>query len=158
MTGVLGTREFPQLLLTMFCISFPVFVAIPFFWILAIKPWVFYAPKDYGHTVDPQSYIDAMSRKTDIRLVENTNRFIKDLPSLIEKSVQNNKELEALVGTRDTQVHNTGEKVSDFLIKSISDHIVEYISNSELVKVDIAEFEGAYYKFPFQMIRRHRNS
>jgi len=48
-----------QITLTIFVIAFPLLVASAFFGILWSRPWVFYAPSEYGN-VDPKHFMSAM--------------------------------------------------------------------------------------------------
>jgi hypothetical protein len=136
MTGVLGTKEIPQLMLTSFCISFPVVIAIPFFWLLAKKPWVFYAPRDYGSDIDPQKYIAAMS----VRVTDSTNRLFNNLPEIIERAALRDADLRRLVSGTDS----SAEKI----VKALSYSIAQEIAQSETLSVDLVEFGGEEIKLP----------
>ncbi|MBR1172155.1 hypothetical protein [Bradyrhizobium liaoningense] len=136
MAGVLGTKDFPQLLLTLFCILFPIVIAIPFFWLLAKKPWVFYAPRDYGADIDPQKYISAMS----VRVTDSTNRLFNNLPEIIERAALRDADLRRLV----SGAENSPEQI----VKALSYSIAQEITQSETVSVDLIEFGGDEIKFP----------
>jgi len=141
MTGVLGTRELPQLILTIFCISFPVAIAIPFFWLLANRPWVFYAPRDYGSNIDPQKYITAMS----VRVTDSTNRLLNNLPEIVERAALKDADLRRLVSQLSPS--STGSPAEDIL-KTLSHSIAQEIARTETITIDLVEFGGPEVKVP----------
>ena len=50
-----------QVALTVFVLVFPVLVGAAFFQILWFRPWVFYAPNEYGN-IDPTKFVGALSQ------------------------------------------------------------------------------------------------
>lgn len=132
MSGVLGTRGASQIILICFCVSFPILIAIPFFWILAIKPWVFYTPQDYGNEIDPRIYINAMALQPYKRASDALNRFFEQLPSDIEK----------LIADR-PQLLDTGDA------EEISRRLTE-IASLRLVKIELSDFEAPEAYIPVE--------
>lgn len=141
MTGVLGTRDLPQLMLTSFCIGFPIAIAVPFFWLLARKPWVFYAPRDYGSEIDPQKYIAAMSA----RVTDSTSRLFNNLPEIIERAASRDADLRQIVSQLS---HSKANVSADQVLRTFSDTIAQEIAQSEIISVDLAEFGGDEIKVP----------
>jgi hypothetical protein len=67
-----------QVALTAFVITYAVFVAVAFFVILWNRPWVFYAPSEYGN-VDPGKFMSAMREAPAVAMqMENLKKFAED--------------------------------------------------------------------------------
>src|SRR5690349_14478042 len=113
MVGIVSTKETPQLLLTWFCVLFPVAIAVPFFSLLALKPLVFYAPRDYGKNIDPEKYIAAMS----VRVADKTSRLLKQLPQIIERGALRDADLRRLVSQLP---HSAEEPSTEEIVKNLS--------------------------------------
>ncbi|MCG2786762.1 MAG: hypothetical protein L6461_16850, partial [Anaerolineae bacterium] len=59
--AIINTVGTVQITLTIFVIVYALLVAIAFFLILWKKPFVFYSPTEYGQSITPQEYINALS-------------------------------------------------------------------------------------------------
>jgi hypothetical protein len=134
MFGILGTTNLTQMILASFIVVFPVLVAILFFWILATKPWAFYAPKDYGVQTDPQSYINAVANTSIPRISSEMNEFIMNLGVKVERALQNSEQLRRLINAKE--------------ISEIGRDVVEEIRENELVTIDLTEFGGKTVVLP----------
>src|SRR3954466_3700857 len=64
-----------QIALTAFVIAFPLLIAAAFFGILWSRPWVFYAPNEYGGT-DPTKFVETLAAVRGSKIATKTS----DLP------------------------------------------------------------------------------
>lgn len=134
MGGVVSTGGNVQIILTIFCALFPILIGVPFFFILYSRPWVFYAPHEYGMNIEPSAYISAVSRETYLKASENTSKFIEELPARIVNEVEklgDDRKFLIEMGNSSTEGRN---KILDDLSTSIK--------SSWTIEVDLSYFGG----------------
>jgi hypothetical protein len=137
MSGVLGTTDLVQVILCVFCVIFPPAVAVPFFLILYMKPWVFYGPRDYGIEVDPEKYISAISNRTS--LADEISRFLENIPGIVERAMQSQTVREA--------IDSSDIKISE-LSRVVGQSVAEEIERNEVLAIDLGEFNGPIFRIP----------
>jgi hypothetical protein len=116
-----------------------------FFWLLSAKPWVFYAPRDYGSDIDPQRYISAMSTRTVVHVADNTNRLINELPQIIERAMLKDTSLQRLMSSS----ADTNDKVKfDSVLRSLPKIVTAEIEQTKVIRVDVTEFNGDVIQMP----------
>lgn len=86
-----------QVALTAFVIAFPILVATAFFVVLWNRPYVFYAPTEFGRATDVGLYVEAMQRRnaTEARSYDQVQEAVRSAVSSPEILNQ----LKAVVGT-----------------------------------------------------------
>jgi hypothetical protein len=67
-----------QIALLWFVIIFPLLVATAFFAILWNRPWVFYAPSEYGG-IDPASFVETLAQAQQARVTTKTSDLPQDV-------------------------------------------------------------------------------
>jgi hypothetical protein len=75
--AVIRTEGGVQIALTAFVVAFPLLVAAAFFTILWTRPWVFYAPTEYG-SVDPALFVGTLAHAR-IRVITKTADLPQDV-------------------------------------------------------------------------------
>lgn len=89
--GVIQTSGGVQIALTVFVLSFPLLIAGTFFFTLWKKPWVLYAPMEYGTGTDVKDFVREMSGKTplgELQIYSQIQQSIQDTlasPEVIAK-------------------------------------------------------------------------
>lgn len=115
-----------QISLTVFVITFPVLVAAAFFGILWSRPWVFYAPSEYGN-VDPKHFMSAM--RDTAPLVTEQVELAKSIEANPDDSDARFSLIDAMADAAQCQwiifMHETGKD-----IPRNADHIYEYKEGS----------------------------
>ena len=100
-TGVVGTQVTGniQLMLTIFVVVFPVLIAVAFFTILWIKPYVFYPPGDFEKETNVSEYVRALGGPSPVEAAEKQRQLIgkSDETSSTLSSSPNNQEISTTV-------------------------------------------------------------
>jgi hypothetical protein len=139
MVGVLGTRDLVQAILCIFCVLFPVALAVPFFWILYHKPYVFYGPREYGSDVDPERYITAFRAQASIS--SEWQKIISDLPQIVTRALSSGSAAHIFK-------ESVGVEARTDLSQELGRGIAEEINKREIFHVDVTEFGGKTLYIP----------
>ena len=154
--AVTQTEGIIQYALTAFVIIFPVSIAIIFFLILWKKPWVLYAPRDFGSSVNIGEFVKSMkSDITEIRKGQET--LEQDVQEAIKIGISEIKEyldettVHELIGNIPEKFRKDIERelrsVSDKTLNRISQELRGYVEydRSPLKRYIRKELERAIY-------------
>jgi hypothetical protein len=97
-----------QGLLAIFSVSFPVLIAIAFFFTMWRRPGVLYAPRDYGGDVDVRSYVRTLQSYS-VKTAETAQAAMKESIAAIVESAGDLGSTRLLSGSCNTLV-----KISSF--------------------------------------------
>jgi len=140
--GVLGTKDSPQLILTIFSVTFPLLVAGAFFLILHQRNWVLFSPEELGP--DPQKFVQAVSSRPGVvRFSADERRFLTDLEVKIEHAVQANPQIQNLLRTSVADPKDRQKAIAE-----LGRGLTENIQQRELIQVDLSEFGGPLLAIP----------
>ncbi|WP_264051711.1 hypothetical protein [Methylobacterium flocculans] len=144
MGGVLGTSGEPQLILTLFCVLFPPFIAVPFFSILYSRPIVFYAPGDFDKELKPADFAAAVAPKATARVADLMSDYIGTLEGRIANTISETEQLKDLI----SQQGSLNKKQIEEGIANISREITDGIKISDVTKFDLSEVGGKTISIP----------
>jgi hypothetical protein len=87
-----------------------------------------------------------MSSRTVVQVTDSTNRFINELPHIIERAAAKDEDFRKLINSVTPQV-DKGAK-TDVVVKSLANSIVAEIEQTEMIRIDLAAFNGKLIQIP----------
>jgi hypothetical protein len=145
--GVIQTTDRIQVALTIFVLAFPILIAVGFFVILWNRPYVFYAPGEYGKQ-DVRRYVEAMQ----LRSGDGRSLFPE-----IERIVRSRLLSDEVVGQLTNVVSDrAGERIEGQVTKilnSVASRTVESIRESRFITIDARSLigaEGKVWQIPYE--------
>ena len=124
---VLKTAGIIQIILTVFVVTFPVFISIAFFYLLAFRNYVLFAPHEYAEDTSVSEYVQAMSRQQSVpekydltahALLGVLDAIKQELPEVISNMPQPPKKtvtIQADVSTYKNRFERKSMGTSDFV-------------------------------------------
>jgi hypothetical protein len=151
--GVIKTSGGIQIALTVFVLSFPLLIAGTFFFTLWKKPWVLYAPMEYGKETNVKDFVHEMSGRTrsleELQIYTQIQQSIRDV--LVSPDVIS--ELSKITQRGEYTAHGTVKSIlSDAATKT-----EENIRKQAFLTIDSRSFEndkGHIWQVPYDNYTR----
>lgn len=135
--GVIQTSGGIQIALTVFVLSFPLLIAGTFFFTLWKKPWVLYAPTEYGAGTGVKDFVREMSGKTPLDELQ--------IYSQIQQSIQDtlaSPEVIAKLSKVPLRGENADREVVKNILSDAAAKAEENIRQQAFLTIDSRPFEG----------------
>lgn len=136
-TAVIKTNGEIQLVLTVFVVVFPIFIASLFFMILWNRPYVLYPPTEYGNGTDINNYVDAIQRKG-----YDKNKLYSSIQEIIHASITSDEIVSKLSQlTKNSTTKSTENQISQVLNTAVG-KAVKRISEINFITIDTRPLLG----------------
>jgi len=136
-TAVIKTSGGIQVVLTIFVVLFPVFIAVLFFAILWNKAYVLYPPTEYGSETDINSYVNAMRQSN-----YDKNKLYTSIKETIHTSLTSEEIVNKLSQLAKDQVTDNAENQISQVLNSAVGNTIERILEINFITIDTRPLLG----------------
>jgi len=131
-----------QVTLTIFVVTFPVFVAAAFFAVLWFRPHHFYAPTEYGQQMSAREYIEAMTQRKPL----DENQLYTNIQKTIRSTLASDEIIAQLTEAVSRKADKQPEEEIAQILDSAVDKAVETIREEGFLTIDLKPLVGAHAK------------